>query len=241
MARRRKKRYRAYKRKRMYSTRRSMRKASCKPEVKWYSVEAVRQSVKMTIPGASWASSPSAASSALSFQINNILQNITTGADVVNRIGRQIFVKSIRVHHIVELCSPNNTTPLNTGLLRLTWCTATGTPQSTSFSNWYKRPIMDRVMGSFNNNFFKLHYNKVHNVSGYLNNLAGTNSVYLGAIKHIKYTLPVNRIVSYDATGAVKEEKDFYSLFMQATCPSGYDGLQVYCVNIQIVVYFTDC
>lgn len=222
--------------KRRYVTRRRRRPKS---EVKCLTIIASRQSAKMTIPGGTWGASAGQDQSASALMINDLLGNITQGTNESNRIGRQIFVKSIRVKHTVELCSPSSSYSFNSGLLRITWCSALGTPGTSSVSDWYKYAIKDRILGQFNNNLYKLHRSKVYNITAGLPNIGSGTSTYQGMIKTIAYTLPLNRTVTYSGA-IVKDEKDYYTMYMNAAVPNGTDGLQCFCVNTQISIYFTD-
>lgn len=222
--------------KRRYVTRRRRQKT----EVKYYNLIQSRQGVNMTIPNGGWTlGSPSQASSANSFAINNILANIGIGADEGQRIGRSIFVKSIIVKHYVNMCPQDSTYNLSSAALRVTWCSINGNPQ-TAISTWFKDPIRDRMLGSFNNSYYKLHYNKIYNLSsGAVATSSGSTNT-IGAHKFIKYKLNLNRKVDYSSATDIKNEQDIYSLFFNAAYPNGADGKQVFCINTQIQIFYTD-
>lgn len=222
--------------KRRYITRRRRQKT----EVKYFNIIQTRQGVNMTIPNGGWTTgSPSQASSANSFAINNVLKDIIQGTDEGQRIGRSVFVKHIIVKHYVNLCPADSTYNLNTGALRVTWCSINGNTQ-TAINTWFKDPIRDRMLGQFNTSFYKLHYNKIYNLSsGAAATNTGATSTQ-GAQRIIKYKMYLNRQVNYSSANDIKEERDIYSLFMNAAYPNGSDGKQVFCVNTQIQIFYTD-
>lgn len=221
------------------------RKSRMRPEIKYLTLEQSQQAIKQTVSGGSWSgTTPDRASAGSSFFVSNLLDYIQPGNLDGQRIGRKIFVKSIKCRHMVWVCSPNQNTALNAIAVRILWATPIGTPGSTSFTNFFKTAARDRVLNAFNNDYYKLHYSKVHVINGPYENRNDSAYPYqtTGGMKYISYTIPVNREVTWDANGLLKEERDRYSLFMMASGPNidPTGPVQLACANQTFQIYYTD-
>lgn len=172
---------------------------------------------------------------------DGLLQNITQSPGKGGRIGTQIFVKKISFRGFWYTCPASNaTTPQDTVALRMVVANPRTYYGGTDPANFWYSPTQYCQAARFNREQYNCYYDKVYYFRPQLGIAGGSSSVGLGVSKNVRFSVPVNRIVSFTNTGGIKEDRDVFNIFAFANCQGIPDATQVLCGEYSVRIYFTD-
>lgn len=229
------KRYKSYKRryrKRSYTGRGNA------TEIKYLTLKSQNQASKLSI-----ATADSNSLFAAQNFVANILDSIPIGNTFSNRIGNKIYVMSINVHMLVYGCPSSTAYNVGSFLQRHLWHNQRINANNT-INGFFGVDTTINFNSYVDRKSVIVQKDKYFLIRGsdYATASSGA-SKHCGACREIEYSIPVNRYVTYTQSGAVKEDRDVYSLAVLTASPGmdvNSDLTQIACWQAKFRVYFKD-
>lgn len=238
-----------FRRKGIFTTRRTLRPKRTRPEVKFMDIAVQNHAIAGAYASTASANLVNSPSSHILY--NNVLTQIIKGTDYYNRIGSRIFVKNIVLYTSYYIC-PESTEDYNyvSVMARFmcgSWITSTA---SETIQALFGADTNEKMTVPLNRKLYTIHMDKrvSYNASWAINRYVTaavppvyTQNRYGGLVKFKSFNIPVNRSVTYDQQGRVKEDYNVYSFAVFSQLPNMQSNTQQHlCGQYFIRMYFTD-
>lgn len=174
-----------------------------------------------------------------------LLDKITPGTGKHDRIGSQIFVKKIVYKMYFWTCPPSTQTTYQDGVaMRFLVTNVRGYYTGTGIYNvstYFDTPEHMCMINSPLRNKYNVYHDKIYHWRPQIGVRGANSGDQMGYARNIRVTIPVNRVVTYDDLGYVKDDRDVFQAYAWAHIPSGTtDNKQVLCGTMNARIYYTD-
>lgn len=180
-----------------------------------------------------------------SSRTDGLLGHIGQGITKSTRIGNQIFVKKMVFKMFLWTCPTSSQTTYQDGVTVRALITNTRAKYSGiglyNAPNYFRTPESHQMVQAPDRSTYNVYHDRLYYWRPQIGVRGANAGDNMGYGREVRITLPINRTVTYNDNGIVKEDRDVINLYLWGHIPMNTtDNKQLLCGNMTVTTYYTD-